>query len=559
MNNDITNKYIKPINKHFKFTNLPVGSNGTAVDNVILLGFNGDSSDSNKHIFLEKLGYNLDSSITDTGSRTESQEGKFHVISRDFSTKITSNDHTFEMVQQETIYITDKYYKGMVYYDTANTTYKFNLYSMEIDTANITLIKTITINTGENTLVESNPPILKVFNEGDDDKFYVFYNTNNSSQPEDYSSYLLIIDKSSSTSDTNNIIVDLSDSGLTNKIKIGNTNVFNSIPYLFTDSSNNVTKKFLITSKNKDEWTGIAAPDDTLFIMDVTTPTAVTVNEVSAGSTPETNWDDIRNNVSNSGFIEKENNVYGIIMYNEGSGKTVKLYKFPYEHTTGTVSDITGNSNTFATNSSLTSNDVIYGLYFSTMTNIPKINILCAKFNDNIYFYFLTFNSSSKKLIIRVINYDTNANSFTLSNGAEIDITINFGTEPAETKFKILQFEYINDKSGNQYIILSYYQNNGNSSDAYENRKFHVYENTSGTLSEKASGTMTGMFFVDIWDSSLLVMTNTSSKNLKFTAFLLPSVSTLTIADDTSGGTDFADTFTVNGNPPITFENITKY
>ena len=550
MSNDISNKYIKPINKHFKFTNLAVGSNGTAIDNVILLGFNGDSSDSNKHIFLEKLGYNLDV-ITDTGSKTESQEGKFHKISTDFSSKITSNPGTFEIIQQETIYITDKYYKGMIYYDTTNSLYKFNLYSLGIDTTNITLVKTLTINTGSYTMVESAPPILKVFNDGDDDKFYVFYNTYESF--DNYSSFLLVIDSTSSTSDSNNVILDLSPSPPSKKIKISETSIFNVVPYLFTDSSENIKKKFLITSKDKDEWTGLTAPVDSLFILDITSSSAMTIYIFSTSNWTST----IRNQFNSSGFIEKENTVYGIVMYNDGGGKTVKLYKFPSEHTPGTISDITGSNNTFSSNSSLTSNDSLYGLYYTSVTIIPKIKILCFKTGTNIYFYFLTFNKSSKKLIIRVINYSTNNNNFSLSNGPEIDIDIDTSTSSTD-ELKILQFDYINDKSGNDYVILSYYQNNGNGTDAYENRKFCVYENNSGTLNEKASGTMTNMFFVDIWDNSLLVMRNTSN-GLKFTAFLIPTSTNLTIADDTSGATDFpVDTFTIT-NIMRTLQSINRY
>lgn len=548
MSNDISNKYIKPINKHFKFTNLAIGSNDTAIDNVILLGFNGDNSDSNKHIFLEKLGYNLDSSITDTGSKTESQEGKFHIITSDISTKITTSDGTFQIIQQETIYITDKYYKGVIYYDTENTCFKFNLYSLGIDTTNITLVKTLTINTGSYTIIDITPPILKVFNDGDDDKFYVFYNTYESF--DNYISILLVIDSTSSTSDSNNVILDLSPSSnsLINKIKISTSSVFKAIPFI--DPVNN-NKKFLIISKQ--EWNNYEAEplDDSLFIVDVTQTTSIVINQIS------TSWESIRNNFSSSAFIEKDNTVYGIVMYNDGYGKTVKLYKFPSEHTPGTITEITGSNNTSLSNNDLTSNDLLYGLYYTSVMNIPKIKILCYKTTNNIYFFFLTFNTSLNKLIIRVINYSTNTNNFSLSNGPQIDISI--GGSNLYSELKILQFDYIKDKSGTDYIILSYYQNNGTSTDAYENRKFHVYENNSGTLNEKASGTMTGMFFVDIWDNSLLIMRNTSSNGLKFTAFLIPTSSTLTIADDTSGATDFpVDTFTIT-NILRTLQSINRY
>ena len=551
MSNDISNKYIKPINKHFKFTNLAIGD-GTAIDNIILLGFNGDSSDSNKHIFLEKLGYNLDTSITDTGNKTESQEGKFHIITSDISSKITGSQSTFQIIQQETIYITDKYYKGVIYYDTTNTCFKFNLYSLGIDTTNITLVKTLTINTGEYesfVMVELVQPILKVFNDGDDDKFYIFYNSYVSYN--DYTSFLLVIDSTSSTSDSNNIILDLGSDSLTHKIKISDFYILEVIPYLFTDSSSNVTKKFLIKSKDKEEYNNFYTPEDSLFILDITSTTAMTIDKLIIG------WESIRNNFSPAAFIEKENTVYSIVMYYNSGVSTINLYKFPSDNTNEIISDITGNNNTSSNNSNLTTNDMLYGLYYTSVMNIPKIKILCSKTGNNIYFYFLTFNTSLKRLIIRIINYYTIDNTFSLLNGPEIDISISGSNLYSE--LKILQFDYIEDKSGTDYIILSYYENNFNSFDSYENRKFHVYENNSGTLNEKASGTMTGMFFVDIWDNSLLIMRNTSSNGLKFTAFLIPTSSTLTIADDTTGATDFpVDTFTIT-NVLRTLQSINRY
>ena len=106
----------------------------TSLDVAIFLGFHGSNDDPARHLFLETLGYKLD---TDLNLRTvsQSQEGTFHIIKSNISSNEPSAPNTFKFIQQETIYVSsaDKYYKGVIYFNSANPKYEFRLFELSID------------------------------------------------------------------------------------------------------------------------------------------------------------------------------------------------------------------------------------------------------------------------------------------------------------------------------------------------------------------------------------------------------------------------------------------
>ena len=84
-------------------------------------------------------------------------------------------------------------------------------------------------------------------------------------------------------------------------------------------------------------------------------------------------------------------------------------------------------------------------------------------------------------------------------------------------------------------VILSHYRiNDGTSTqNAYANRKFLIYllNNNDGKLIKRAENNtdFTDILFVDVWDSTLLIMNNTNDNGLKFKSIALPS-STSTVS-----------------------------
>ena len=271
------------------------------------------------------------------------------------------------------------------------------------------------------------------------------------------------------------------------------------------------------------------------------------------------------------GFVRNDDYVYALTFVNFTTTiKSIKIYKFPNLVTEGInqIQSATENegSNIFEGSEIfyLAPDEEIYGLYYNLQSNIGLTKetkhktVLSYKINNFIYFYFLSSNYSG--LNIRIMKYSIENNSFNSYDTIAVPIT-NINT------LKILQFEIINDKTGRYYLILSHYTNDGTSTqNAYANRKFLIYllNNNDGKLIKRAENNtdFTDILFVDVWDSTLLIMNNTNDNGLKFKSIALPS-STSTVSlqiNDDSQTEDFPrEKFDDIENLYRTLQTINRY